>query len=72
MMKLAKLGQGLGFGMMGLGCLGIATVKASPAQDPMGSAINETSGSLIVFGAAIAFVSIACSESTHLARAGEE
>lgn len=56
-MDLAKWGTGLGIGMMGLGAFGKLTGRNVPKEDPMNAYIHEVSGSLIVFGAAITFLS---------------
>ena len=58
-MNATKIGADVGIGMMALGALGRITGKGTPRRDPMGAYLNEGFGSLIVFGAALTFVSVA-------------
>jgi hypothetical protein len=71
-MKLAKIGTGLGFGMIALGAVGRITGGAAPKKDPMGAYIDEVSGSLIVFGAALTFASFALTAFSKSARFEKE
>lgn len=61
MKTLANIGTGLGLGMMVIGIFGRAAAKRSPKRDPMHEVLDEGGGSFIVFGAAIAALSVALS-----------
>lgn len=56
-MDFAKWGMGLGLGMMGLGGYKSLGAKKIPRDDPGRRMEEDVSGSLIVFGAAIVFLS---------------
>jgi hypothetical protein len=60
-MQLTKIGAGVGLGMMAVGLVGSYVVKG---RSRTGHALdaNEGGGSLIVFGAAITFISKALSK----------
>jgi hypothetical protein len=67
-MTLAKIGTGIGFGMMALGAIGRVAHVGSPKRDPMGSRLDEVSGSLIVFGFVIGMVSTVADCRSELVR----
>ncbi len=56
-MQLAKIGTGVGLGMVVLGVVSRAAAKRSPKADPTAEVLSEGGGSLIVFGATLVFVS---------------
>lgn len=62
MKTLANIGTSLGLGMMVVGVFGRAAAKRSPKADPMHDVLDEGGGAFIVFGAAIAALSVALSE----------